>query len=98
MQTCTYLDVSKSDTRTCTTGTIHRGCVSLSVGYGPGDGEYSSIIICWISQCAYLLVWMGESNWRLDKICLVGTKLKNVAFPRFLQKGVQASGNIARWL
>ena len=95
----TYLDVSKPDTRTCLTGTNYCICMACSVReYRSGNGQNSSVAACRVSQCAYLLVWMGVSNGRLDKVCLLWTKVKNVVWARVLQKVVQALGNIIRWV
>ena len=66
--------------------------------YRTGNSQSSPIIACRISHGAYLLVWSGENNGRLNKICLLWTKLKNIAFPRVHQKTVQALSNIVGWV
>ena len=95
----TYLDISKSDVGTCTTGTIHGSCMACTIGeYRSWNEQSSSVIACRVTCCGYFLVWRGESNGCLNKICLFWTKLKNIAIPRGLQKAVQADGNVTSWV
>jgi len=62
--------------------------MSLPVGYWSGDCKNGSAVPSRVPKGAYLLVWVGEENRRLDLIYLVGAKVKDVSIPTVLEKVV----------